>query len=263
VSVIDVDPAPDASDENARAGSTIGLTASVDAGGPLGVVQYSLSSNPGNLFAIDTATGVVTVAAAIDREIVGASVVLEITATAEDGSTSVQNFTVAINDLNEFSVSAVTDGDAAENSADENAAIGTSVGLAAVALDADATTNAVHYELISNPGELFAIDPNTGVVTVAAAIDREKVGATIILEVTATSEDGSSSTQNFSVAINDVNEFPVSAVVDSNGSANVVDENAAIGALVGITTFATDADATTNSVHYALTSNPGGLDVSA
>ena len=44
--------------------------------------------------------------------------------------------------------------------------------------------------------------------------------------------------------LNDVDEFDVSAPVDTNAAANAVDENAAIGTVVGITAFASDADAT-------------------
>jgi Ca2+-binding RTX toxin-like protein len=79
------------------------------------------------------------------------------------------------------------------------------------------------------------------------------------ITVLATSADGSSSSQSFSIAIGDVDEFDVSAPVDGNGAADAVTENAAIGTVVGITASASDADATTNAVSYSLSSNPGGL----
>src|SRR5258706_3418293 len=99
--------------------------------------------------------------------------------------------------------------------------------------DADATTNAVSYSLTSNPGGLFAIDTNTGVVTTAAVIDREALGASTSIEVTATSADGSTAAKTFSIAINDVNEFAVSTPLDTNNAANAVDENVAAGTVVG------------------------------
>jgi hypothetical protein len=46
------------------------------------------------------------------------------------------------------------------------------------------------------------------------------------IEVTATSEDGSSSTQSFDIAVTDSNEFDVSAVSDGDAAANSVSENA-------------------------------------
>ena len=181
------------------------------------------------------------------------------TATSTDGSTAAQTFTIAIGDVDEFDVSTPVDTDAAANAVAENAAIGTLVGMTASASDGDATNNGVTYSLTSNPGGLFAIDATTGVVTVAGAIDRETVGPSVTIEVTATSADGSTAAQTFTIAIGDVDEFDVSAPVDTDAAANTVNENAAIGTLVGITASASDADATNNGVTYSLTSNPGGL----
>src|SRR6185369_17045596 len=152
-------------------------------------------SNPGGLFAIDPTSGVVTTAAAIDREAIGASTSIEVTATSADGSHAAQTFTIAINDVNEFAVSSPIDTNNAANAVDENVAAGTVVGVTAFASDADATTNTVTYALTSNPGGLFAIDPTSGVVTTAAAIDREAIGASTSIEVTATSADGSHAAQ--------------------------------------------------------------------
>src|SRR5436190_384714 len=58
----------------------------------------------------------------------------------------------------------------------------------------------------------------------------------------------------FRTAINDVNEFAVSTPVDSDNATNAVNENVLAGTVVGITAFASDADAT-DTVSYALTSN--------
>ena len=63
------------------------------------------------------------------------------------------------------------------NEVAENAVIGTTVGITADAFDLDATNNTITYSLTSNPDGLFSIDANTGVVTTAAAIDRETHGA--------------------------------------------------------------------------------------
>jgi hypothetical protein len=64
-------------------------------------VSYSLSNSAGGLFKIDSATGIVTTAAAINREVTGASKSITVVATSSDGSTSNQSFTIAIGDLNE------------------------------------------------------------------------------------------------------------------------------------------------------------------
>src|SRR5205807_698122 len=135
---------------------------------------------------------------AIDREAIGPSTSIEVTATSADGSHAAQTFTIAINDVNEFAVSTPVDSDTATaNAVDENVAAGTVVGVTAFASDADATTNTVTYALTSNPGGLFAIDADTGVVTTASAIDREAIGPSTSIEVTATSADGSHAAQTF------------------------------------------------------------------
>jgi len=257
---VDSNAAADAVNENVAIGTVVGVTAfASDADATTSAVTYSLTSNPGGLFAIDATTGVVTTAVAIDRETLGASVTIEVTATSADTSTAAQSFSIAINDVNEFSVTTPTDTNAAANAVNENVAIGTLVGITASASDADATTSGVTYSLSSNPGDLFAINAATGVVTTAAAINREAVGPSVTIGVTATSADGSTSVQSFGIAINDLNEFAVTTPVDANAAANAVTENVAIGTLVGITASASDADATTNGVTYSLSSNPGGL----
>ncbi|HEX6706807.1 MAG TPA: cadherin domain-containing protein [Albitalea sp.] len=255
----DTNAATDAVDENVAIGTVVGVTAHAsDADATTNVVTYSLTSNPGGLFAIDSSTGVVTTAAAIDRESLGASVGVTVRATSADGSTADQAFSIAINDVNEFAVTTPADTDAAANAVDENSTIGTVVGLTAHASDADATTNVVTYSLTDDAGGKFAIDSSTGVITVAGAIDRE-VDASLDITVRGTSQDGSTADQVFTIAVNDINEFAVTTPVDTNAAANAVDENVAIGTLVGITASSGDADATNNSVTYSLSSNPGGL----
>ena len=126
------------------------------------------------------------------------------------------------------------DTDVAANSVAEDAAPGTLVGITAAAADADATTNAITYSLDDDAGGRFAINASSGVVTVAAALDAEAATSHNIT-VRATSADGSSSTQAFSIAVGDVDEFDVGAIGDADGAADSVAENAAPGTVVGIT----------------------------
>ncbi len=255
----DSNAAANAVDENVAIGTTVGITANAfDLDATTNTITYSLTNNPDGLFQIDTNTGVVTTAASINREVHGASRLITVQATSSDGSVATQTFSIAINDLDEFDVSTPTDANAAANEVDENVAIGTTVGITANAFDLDATTNAITYSLTNNPDGLFQIDANTGVVTTAASINREVHGANRSITVQATSSDGSTATQVFTIAINDLDEFDVTAISDTNAAVNSVEEKATNGSLVGITASASDADATTNTVTYSLDNNAGG-----
>ncbi|MGE3992160.1 Ig-like domain-containing protein [Pseudorhodoplanes sp.] len=259
--VSDADATADAVDENPANGTEVGITAlATDADVTNNTVTYSLLDDAGGRFAIDATTGVVTVAngSLIDSES-NASFDITVHAESSDGSFSDENFTIAVNDLDEFDVGAVTDTDATANSVDENAAGGFLVGITASASDADATTNAITYSLFDDAGGRFTIDPTSGVVSVAtgAAIDRE-ANDSFDITVRATSADSSFSDETFTIAVNDLDEFDVSAAVDTDAAADAVAENAANGTAVGITAFASDDDATDNAVTYSMFNSAGG-----
>ena len=62
---------------------------------------------------------------------------------------------------------------------------------------------------------------------------------TMQIEVTATSQDGSTSSETFNIAINDADEFDVSAVTDTDATTNEVSESVQLaGTSVGVTAFA-------------------------
>ncbi len=257
---VDTDATADAVDENVANGTTVGITAlASDADGTTNTITYSLFDDAGGRFAIDSSTGVVTVAdgTLLDRE-AAASHDITARATSTDGSTADTLYTIALNDLDEFDVGTVTDSNVATNAVDENAANGTTVGVTALASDADATTNTITYSLDDSAGGRFAIDASTGVVTVAdgTLLDREAATSHDIT-VRATSADGSFDTAVMTVNVNDVDEFDVGTVTDSNVATNAVDENAANGTTVGVTALASDDDAT-DSVTYSLDDDAGG-----
>ncbi len=161
---------------------------------------------------------------------------ITIRATSADASFSTQSFTINLTDVNEGAVGAVSDNDGASNYVLENAANGTTVGITGLASDPDGT-DVVTYSLDNNAGGRFAIDPNTGVVTISGAIDRE-AAASYNITIRATSTDTSFTTQTFTINIGDEDEFNVGAVTDNNAAANSVVENASIGTVVGITGLA-------------------------
>ena len=259
--VSDANGAANSVAENAANGTTVGITAQAsDADGSNNTVTYTLSDNAGGRFTINASTGVVTVAngTLLNYE-AATSHSITVVATSSDGSTSSQSFTVNVTDVNEFPVGAVTDTNASTNQVTENAANGTTVGITARAVDADGSNNTVTYTLSDNAGGRFTINASTGVVTVAngSLLDFETATSHSIT-VLATSSDGSTRSQSFTVNVTDVNEFPVGAVTDTNATANQVAENAANGTAVGITARAVDADGSNNTVTYTLSDNAGG-----
>ena len=210
--------------ENVVIGTTVGITADAfDLDATNNTITYSLTSNPDGLFKIDANTGVVTTAAAIDRETHGATRSITVQAASSDGSVASQSFNITINDLDEFDVTVPTDVDAATNEVTKTWSLARRSGITADAFDLDATNNTITYSLTSNPDGLFKIDANTGVVTTAAAIDREVHGATRAITVQAASSDGSVASQSFNITINDVDEFDVSVPTDTDGAADEVD----------------------------------------
>jgi hypothetical protein len=162
-------------------------------------------------FAIDAATGVLSFAAAADAENpwlqqapgIGYEVIIEVS----DGAlTDAQTLRVTVRDVDEFNVSPVDDADATANRVSESATVGTLVGLRASAADLDAGTSTVTYALDDSAGGRFRVDPVNGDVRVALGLYG---GAQTSFDVVvrATSDDGSSSTARFSIAVD--REAPV------------------------------------------------------
>ncbi|WP_039731862.1 cadherin repeat domain-containing protein, partial [Enterovibrio norvegicus] len=93
-------------------------------------------------------------------------------------------------DKSEFTATAITETDAAADTVSESAAIGDSVGVTFNSVDGDGT-DSITFTLTDNAGGLFTIDPDSGKVTVAGALDYETATSHNIT-VQATSTDGSS-----------------------------------------------------------------------
>jgi hypothetical protein len=227
--------------ENAANGTVGGLTAfATDSDSTNNAIVYSLDSNAGGRFAIDANTGVVTVAngALLNYEAQTSHSVI-VRATSADSSFQVRSFTIALTDVNEFSVAAITDSNLAPDAVNENSPVGTRVGITATSVDADGTNNTITYSLDDNAGGRFAIDATTGIVTVAdgSLLDRE-VSTLHGIIVRATSSDSSDTTQSFAITVNDLND---TAPIITPAQQYSVSELAGVGAIVG-NVVATDAD---------------------
>ena len=243
--------------ENSTAATTVTAT-DADALGPL---TYSISGGADAArFSINSSTGALSFVAGPDYEAPtdsGANNVYDVIVRVSDGTlTDTQALAVAVSDANEFAVGPVGDANAVANSVAENAGVGTVVGLTALAVDADATTNTITYSLDNSAGGRFSIAAATGVVSVAGALDYETATSHAIT-VRATSADGSFATALFTIAVTDASEAGIGAISDTNAAANSVSENAAAGTLVGITASAIDPDMT-DVVTYSLADSAGG-----
>ncbi|MGE3778881.1 MAG: cadherin domain-containing protein, partial [Pirellulaceae bacterium] len=250
------DGTANAVNENAANGTAVGITAAAsDADATTNGVTFSLTDDAGGRFAIDANTGVVTVAdgSLLNHE-AAASHNITVRATSVDGSTADTTFTIHVNDVDEFDVTAPADADGTANAVNENAANGTAVGITAAASDADATTNAIAYSLDDDAGGRFAVDATSGVLRVAGSLDYESaVQHTVV--VRATSADGSFALQSYMIAITPVNDLDPTIVSDGGGnstSLTVVENQSAVTQVLAV-----DADLPSPALSYSLA---GGVD---
>ena len=196
----DIDVSSNSIDENSSAGTVVATLSTTD--NALDSHSYAITNDPSGFFEISGDQILVKAGADIDFEdATSHDVTIEVT--DANGNTYSETMTINVTDVDEFDVSAVTDTDTPANSVDENAAIGTTVGIVASASDADGTNSDVAYSLSDNAGGLFTIDATTGEVTTTAALDAE-TASSYDIEVTATSDDGSTSSTTFTVDVNNL-----------------------------------------------------------
>ncbi|WP_197452459.1 DUF4347 domain-containing protein [Rosistilla carotiformis] len=229
--IADIDATAAMVDEGANVGTQVGITARATDADIGDQVTYRLDDDAAGRFSIDAVSGIVRVAAAIDREVDDPLQTIIVRTTSSDGSFTTETYSIAINDVDEFSVGPITDSDLATNAIYENAANGTWVGVTASAIDADATRSAITYSLNDNAGGRFAIDAVTGVVRVAdGSLLNFEAATSHDVVVRATSADGSYQTEVFTIEVRDVNDRPeiiglegVTVVASNDGSATQFD----------------------------------------
>ena len=248
VTVTDVDEAPvfGAADyafavaEDAATDAAVGAVSAADP--EEGALTYAITAgNEAGAFAIDAATGAITVAGALDHETAD-EYHLTVTARDAQGHTATADIAVSVTDV-VFPPVFVEPSYAW--SVAEDAAPGTAVGTARAT---DPEGGAVSYALTAgNAAGRFAIDASTGALTVAGALDHETTPS-LSLTVQAGSGGGTATaTVPVTVAVTNVDEAPAFGAADYAFS---VAEDAAAGAAVG-TVSATDPEG--GAVSYALT----------
>ncbi|MFK8035773.1 MAG: cadherin domain-containing protein [Hyphomicrobiales bacterium] len=257
----DNDPRTNSLDEDSVVETRVGITGFAQDDDRSDRTSYSLTDDAGGLFKINANSGEVVLAGLLDAE-TSSSHVIEITAASSDGSSVWGSFEIAVGDVNEFMLDgsgigngpfddpSIVDRDPRNEIIDENSQIGTEVGISAFIEDND-RSDGVGYSLTDNADGAFAIDPESGVVTVAGRLDAETDDNPSI-RIVATSSDGSRTNDQraFNIIVNDVNEFSVSDVQDGDANLNEVTENASVGTTVGITAIASDRDIHTSRVFY-------------
>ncbi len=266
--VSDSDAAANAVIENAANGTVVGIDALATDPDTSDTITYSLTdassvvTDAGGRFTINTSTGVVTVAngTLLDRE-AAASHDITVRADSSDGSFSVQTFTIALTPVNDHSPAITSNGAGAtaSTSVAENSTAVTTV----TATDADLPGETLTYSIIGGADSaVFSIDAG-GALTFSTAPNFEvpaDTGTNNVYDVQVQVSDGTNTdTQALAITVTNVNEGAVSAVSDSDASADQVAENAANGTVVGIDALATDPD-TSDTITYSLADASGTPD---
>jgi hypothetical protein len=186
----------------------------------------------------------------VDREAAD-TISVEVTITDSGGLSRAETFVLTVNDADDNVPSQPVDVDLAQADAvNENAAVGTYTGLTVNGTDADATSGAITYAIIGGTGAgLFSVDAN-GAVRVDGALDFETVASYTLQIVTTPANGVPGPIQEFTIAINDVNDN--APVLDT--TTGTVAENAR----TPFTLSATDVDTTGEAATFSINAGSDG-----
>ena len=149
--------------ESTAIGTLLASASSSDGDGDE-TVTYSISGTGSNLFAIDPKTGAITLAQALDYE---TDTSYSLTVTASDGTkTATTDITITVGDID---LELVWAKGFADGIVAESAAAGRYI--ATLTKDADNTASLRYAITDGSSGGIFAIDENTGAITLEGALD--------------------------------------------------------------------------------------------
>jgi len=192
--------------ENRSIGTTVGTVTASDIV-PADTLTYSITAgNTGGAFAINSATGVITVAGVLNHATIP---VYNLTVTVTDSGllTDTAAVTVTVHPVNHGTNNAPVV-NVQSFALNENSAIGTNVGTV-VASDPNAGDVLTYTITAGNTGGAFTINSLTGQLTVAGGIDFE-TKPSYVLTVAVT--DGLlTGTAAITITVNNVNDAPVAA----------------------------------------------------
>ncbi|SNT37324.1 hypothetical protein SAMN05421757_1131, partial [Tropicimonas sediminicola] len=193
----DGDPDANQISETASTGALVGITASAADPDPDDSVTFSVDDPR---FTIDPVTGVISRSGSGELDALSEpSITLQVTANSSDFSTAVETFDLTVLDAPEpVAFDSPPDANPAADRILADAAAGTSVGITASASDPD-LGDTVTYSIDDSR---FSIDPVSGVITRSNTGSLDALSEpTITVSVTASSSDGSSATEAFSLSV--------------------------------------------------------------
>ena len=215
-------------------------------------LTYSLSGSNSSHFAISSSTGLVTTAQLLDKETVG-SYSLNVTVT--DGTLSVtESLSITVSDVND--APAFNEAPYATTVV-ENDAAATVYTVSATDDDGDSLT----FTITGTGSVDFSLNPTTGVVTLADALDYESTFV-YYLTIRASDSNGGVATTSLNVTVLDQNDSP--QFLSTPYTVNI-GENLPVGTTV-IKAVASDQDPSdsltyslsgTNNNHFSIGSSTG------
>ena len=218
------------------------------------IVEYELLSTNVPFF-VERETGNVLVNGSLDYEETQ-SYVVEVLAydLGSISRSSTANLTISIVDRNDNAP--VLNDDLYEVGAFENSTIGRVVTDDISAMDKDSGVNAeIRFSLTGAGNSDFAIDPGSGVVTLAMSLDRDVRQEFYYLTVIAynPNDPSQNDTALLNITVFDINDNE--PVFNQSEYYGTISENAPLGAPI-LTVLATDADVQIRRITYSLENNP-------
>ena len=230
-------------DENVTDLNVYTVTAS-DAGDPDAVITYGLKSGSDAAVSIDSATGVVTLAASPDYE-TQTNYVFTATAADAAGNASESTITLSVNNIDESAPTITSGGTAAAIA--ENSGAGQVV-YTVTSDDSADVSGGVSYALGGTDAALMSIDSASGAVTLTGNPDEESQ-ASYSFTVTATDAASNSSEQAVTLSVTDLDEVAPSITSSATG---LVVEDSGANKVVYTVTSDDSGDIATGATSYSL-----------
>ena len=247
--------------ENTAVGTTIFTVQASDADDAGDTMAYTLTNDASGVFSIDSTTGAIVLASALDYETT-TSYTIEVTVADNDGTpaTTSQTITVSVTNVDE-EVPVITSG--------STATIAENIGAAQVVYTVTATDDigVISYGLSGTDADDFSIDTTTGAVTLTANPDYE-TKSSYSFDVTASDAAGhSSAATTVTLTITDVDD-EVLPVITSGTTATIAENSGASQVVytitatdnVGVTGYGLGG---TDASHFSIDTTTGEVTLTA